>query len=268
MRPNQVGRGVVPIVIACANGVDEGCAADVGSWAKVRILLLGVGICFGMLGCSTTSTISRLNGPDVEGDIVGGSPDSIFVAGDSGHEVEIRRDDIASIDYPGNVHTGIGAGVLAYGVLNIAVGVPKCDEQKDNQAAYCVGVFLPAALGAAIMTWGLIVNQSEHAGQADRSRASSLGASPDGGRYPSWSSGHRAPVAPAAPPAASAAPATVAPVSSAPPPGAVPSAAPPAAPSATPARDAPPAEPPATPAPAAPPASTTTPPSKSFPAGP
>jgi len=220
----------------------------------------------GVLGCSTTSTISRLSGPDVEGDIVGGSPESIFVENDSGKEFEIPRDDISSIDYPGNVHTGIGAGVLGYGVLNIAVGVPKCDEQTSNQAAYCVGVFLPAAIGAAIMTWGIIVNQGEHAGQADRSRSSSLGAGPEGARYPAWSSGHRVPAPPSSSPAP--APAPSAPQTAARPLPPAPPASPAGAASAPPSAAASGAPPPAAPDPAPPAASPPAPPSKAFPGGP
>ncbi|HTQ02753.1 MAG TPA: hypothetical protein VMI54_02810 [Polyangiaceae bacterium] len=125
-------------------------------------------------GCSTTSTITRINEAPVEGDIVGGSPDSIFVRGDNGREYEIPRDDVSDIDYPGNVHTNVGVGVLAYGVLNIAVGMPKCNRQTDNQAAYCTGVFLPAAIGAGLIVWGLIVHHGQTAAVADTSRPSTL----------------------------------------------------------------------------------------------
>jgi hypothetical protein len=65
-------------------------------------------------GCSTTSTIRRANGPEVEGDIVGGSRDSIFVDTGAAREHEIPRDDVTSIDYPGNVHRNVGAGFLVY----------------------------------------------------------------------------------------------------------------------------------------------------------
>ena len=125
------------------------------------------------LGCSTTSTIARVNGPPVEGDIVGGSRDTIFVRSDE-NEFEIPRDDVSSVDYPGNVHAAVGGGVLAYGALNIAVGLPKCNDQADNKAAYCTGVFLPAAIGAGLLIWGLIVHHDQTSAFGDTSRESLL----------------------------------------------------------------------------------------------
>ena len=97
-------------------------------------------------GCSTTSTVSRISGPSVEGDIVGGSPDEIFVSNNAGGDFAIPRSDISEIDYPGNVHTLVGGIVAGYGVLNIVAGLDNCQHEHDNQGAVCTGVFLPAAI--------------------------------------------------------------------------------------------------------------------------
>lgn len=155
-----------------------------------------------LLGCSTTSTVVHVSEPDIEGDIVGGSPESIFVELDSGAEVEVRRDEITSIDHPGNVHAGVGAGVLGYGILNIAVGAPECDRYGT---AFCTGVFLAAAIGAGLIVWGLFVNGQERAGVEDKSRVSRPKAPKSRGRFPSWTTERPEPqTAPpqAAPPAA------------------------------------------------------------------
>lgn len=177
-------------------------------WRAIRFGVLPLA-----LACSTTSTVSRVAEPDVEGDIIGGSPNSIFVRMDDGSEYEVPRRDISSIDYPGNVHTAIGGGILGYGVLNIAVGMEECQERREQQAEFCTGVFTPAILGAALMTWGIIVNQGQKSSAFDQSR--SAGESTEqqpSGRFPSWASGRRAPArrpkvtapvsTPAAPPAA------------------------------------------------------------------
>lgn len=116
----------------------------------------------------------RANAPNVEGRIVGGSRDSIFVADDQGGEHEIPRSDVTDIDYPGNVHANVGAGVLAYGVLNIAVGLPDCNARTDDKAAFCTGVFLPAIIGAGMIIWGLAVHQGQTSAFADTSRESTL----------------------------------------------------------------------------------------------
>jgi hypothetical protein len=221
--------------------------------------LLVVGV-----GCSTTSTIARISGPSVEGDIVGGSPDEIFVSNNAGGDFAIPRSDISEIDYPGNVHTLVGGITLGYGVLNIAAGLDDCQHENDQQAAVCTGVFLPAAIGAALMTWGIIVNQGQHSAAADTSRPSVGEAPPSGGAYPAWASGHRAPPPPQTPPEPAphaeeppppAAPPAAGSASAAP--GGAPAAAPPPAPPPPPAPQATPPAPKAVEPPA--------PPSKGFP---
>jgi hypothetical protein len=155
------------------------------------------------LGCSTTSTITRTYQGPIEGDIVGGSPDSIFVATDSGREYEISRDDISSIDYPGNVHANVGAGVVVYGGINIALGMPKCNERKDDKAAFCTGVFTPAVIGLGMIVWGVVVHYGQTSAVADTSRSSKLKPpSPPGPRKmgPFVTEGGREAISPPPPP--------------------------------------------------------------------
>jgi len=135
-----------------------------------RVAGLGLGMLL-CLGCSTTSTIARIHEGPIEGDIVGGSTKSIFVARDSGGECEVERDDVSSIDYPGNVHRNAGIAVSLYGALNIALGVPKCVERRsDDKAAFCTGVFIPAAIGIGLIAWGLAVEHGQTSAVADTSR--------------------------------------------------------------------------------------------------
>lgn len=138
----------------------------------VRRLGPWLGVALLAMGCSTTSTIARVQAGPIEGDIVGGSSESIFVARDSGGECEIKRDDISSIDYPGNVHRNAGLAVLAYGGLNIALGLPKCHERTQDKAACFTGVFLPAVLGLGLSVWGLVVERGQKSAVADTSRRS------------------------------------------------------------------------------------------------
>src|SRR4051794_34866531 len=106
-------------------------------------------------GCSTTATVFRVNAPPVEADIVGGSRDAIYVVDDFGRRFPIPRREIRDIDHPGNVHAGVGAAIFAYGILNIVLGFKSCQNRDENQAAFCIGVFTPAVLGAIMMGWGL-----------------------------------------------------------------------------------------------------------------
>jgi hypothetical protein len=144
-------------------------------WLRHSLSFGSMNIAAGLLltmGCSTTSTIARIHEGPIEGDVVGGSSDSIFVARDSGGECEIKRDDVSLIDYPGNVHRNAGLAVLAYGGLNIALGLPQCRERTEDKTAFCTGVFLPAALGLGLLAWGLVVEHGQTSAVADTSRPS------------------------------------------------------------------------------------------------
>jgi hypothetical protein len=140
-------------------------AGSGSGWMKVATELL-----FMAMGCSTTSTIARIHEGPVEGHINGGSADSVFVARDAGGECEIKREEISSIDYPGNVHRNAGIAVLAYGAANIAVGLPQCQERTQNKAAFCTGVFFPSAIGLGLIAWGLLVEHGQTSAVADTSR--------------------------------------------------------------------------------------------------
>lgn len=114
------------------------------------VFLCSVAVFLG--GCGTTATISRINAPAMEGRIVSSDQRSIYVQ-TAGDTFPIARDEISDIDHPGNVAATIGAVVTGYGIANIALGAEDCDR---GGAAYCTGVFLPAAIGAPIMAYGLV----------------------------------------------------------------------------------------------------------------
>ncbi|HVU01674.1 MAG TPA: hypothetical protein VHE30_07980 [Polyangiaceae bacterium] len=113
-----------------------------------------------LTACSTTATISRVSGPPVEADIVGGTPSRIIVEDESGTRVAIPRSDIRDIDHPGNVHAVVGSGILAYGLLNIAVGLPECRSRDVEQVPFCTGLFAPAVVGAGMIVWGLLTHSA------------------------------------------------------------------------------------------------------------
>jgi hypothetical protein len=107
---------------------------------------------FGVLamGCSTTATIARVGEPEIEGKIVA-SGDGLLQVETRAGNTPVAMQNVTDIDHPGNVAGTIGALVTAYGVTNIVVGMPQCERQGG---AYCVGVFLPAAIGLPLAIWG------------------------------------------------------------------------------------------------------------------
>ena len=104
-----------------------------------------------VMGCGTTATITRAEAPQVEGKIMASDSQNVHIQ--TGADVmPIARRSITDIDHPGNVAATIGAIVTGYGIANIAMNASDCDH---GGAAYCTGVFLPAAIGTPIMIWGI-----------------------------------------------------------------------------------------------------------------
>ena len=104
-------------------------------------------------GCGTKATITRVNAPPVEAEIVGGDQENIYVEL-AGGTMPIAREEIEDIDHPGNVAAVIGGLVSAYGIANLALGLPQCEKQGP---AFCTGVILPATIGLPVMIYGIAV---------------------------------------------------------------------------------------------------------------
>lgn len=105
-------------------------------------------------GCTTTATITRVNGRSTDAEITGIDRENVYVKTDSGSR-PIPRKEITDIDHPGDTATVIGLILGVYGVANIAVGAKYCDS-KGN--VYCAGVFAPAAIGFPMAIWGIAVH--------------------------------------------------------------------------------------------------------------
>jgi hypothetical protein len=105
-----------------------------------------------LAACSTTATIAQKTRVD-EGRILRGTQSTIIIEGSRGAEV-IERSDVDDIDHPGNVHALVGGLLFGYGLFNIGSGASKCETRG---AAFCVGVFTPAAVGAGLLAWGFAV---------------------------------------------------------------------------------------------------------------
>jgi hypothetical protein len=115
-------------------------------------MILCIPVAAFVMGCGTTATVSRIGAPAVNGTIVSSDARAIYVE-TQGETFPVDRQSISDIDHPGNVAAVIGGIVSAYGVANIAIGAPDCDR---GGAAYCTGVFLPAAIGVPILAYGLV----------------------------------------------------------------------------------------------------------------
>jgi hypothetical protein len=115
----------------------------------VRMLLAAL-LLISMAGCGSVATIKLRDSSSIEGEIVGSSNQVVSVETNDGQE-QVPRQEISDIDHPGNVALTLGVLLMGYGAVNIALGAPKCGEKG---AAFCTGVFLPAAVGIPLFGYG------------------------------------------------------------------------------------------------------------------
>ena len=117
--------------------------------------------------CATSSTVENRSGGSVDAHILGGSPGSVYLGVDR-TRFTMRRDDIADVDFPGNLHVAGGVALTAFGVWRLYTGDTSCAAFGNiGNCAINVG---PAIAGLLAIGWGLYVNLRARRGFADRSR--------------------------------------------------------------------------------------------------
>jgi hypothetical protein len=181
------------------------------------------------IGCSTTATVVRRDGTELEGTINGGTPTGVVVTTEDGQGAHIPRDDIREIDHPGNVHAIAGGLFVLLSGMMLVGQSESCDR---NPSGECWAFLIPGAIGTTLLIWGIPVWRSsvDAAGQSsmrlhprdDRPRQGAEQPAPSGELPPQSPAppGYVGPAPSGAAPAPSAAPAPAAPapVPSAPPP--------------------------------------------------
>ena len=123
------------------------------------------------VGCGTSALIDTKEGRHVDARIVGGSPGSIYLAGDNRDRFTLRRDDIASVDHPGDVPIIIGTVLTAIGAFRLWQGDTRCnDTGRERRRILHRQRGARDGRGCCRWRWGLwAYHRSTHA-FADRSR--------------------------------------------------------------------------------------------------
>ncbi|MFP2931948.1 hypothetical protein ACLESO_43635 [Pyxidicoccus sp. 3LG] len=128
-----------------------------------------------LCGCSSTARISRINGEPIEARIHRSNNETLFLRTEWGPDVALPRSEVVDIDHPGNGVAVAGGILSAYGALNIAAGLETCSELGG---AYCVGTFLPAAIGVPMLIWGLTTWGNSTSAAANNSKPAYSGVVP------------------------------------------------------------------------------------------
>lgn len=132
-----------------------------------------------LCGCSTTATISRSHGRPVEATLYRSDNEALFARTEQGVDVVIPRAEVTDIDHPGNAIAIVGALLGAQGAVSIAAGHGSCGKLTGSMsAAYCVGTYLPAAIGGAMLVWGLATWANSSTSASDRSLSGFSGTVP------------------------------------------------------------------------------------------
>lgn len=122
------------------------------------------------LGCGTSALIDTKEGGHVDARIVGGSPGSIYLAGENRDRFTLRRDDIAAVDHPGDVLIIIGTALTAIGAFRLWQGDSRCNDWGASGDRYCILNATPAMAGLLSLAWGLWAYHRSTSAFADRSR--------------------------------------------------------------------------------------------------
>jgi hypothetical protein len=139
----------------------------VASFARVVCVTL---ICHAAGGCGTSALIDTKEGRHVDARILGGSPGSIYLAGDNRDKFTLRRDDVAAVDHPGDVLIIIGSALTAIGAFRIWQGDSRCNDWGASGDQYCILNVAPAMAGVLALAWGLWTYHRSASAFADRSR--------------------------------------------------------------------------------------------------
>jgi hypothetical protein len=105
--------------------------------------------------CGMSATLENNEGRHVDARILGGSPGSVYLAGDGHTRFTMRRDDVREVDHPGNVLIAIGSVLTAIGGLRIAAGDSRCEDFAQSGDRYCIAMGAPALAGLLVLGAGL-----------------------------------------------------------------------------------------------------------------
>jgi len=120
------------------------------------------------VACGTTSEIQNKSGGVIDARIVGGSPGSIYLASKDHGKFTMRRDDIAGVDFPGNVLAGAGVALTAFGFWRLYVSDTPC--ATFGQVGSCAINVAPPIAGLLAIGWGLYTYVRANRAFEDRSK--------------------------------------------------------------------------------------------------
>jgi hypothetical protein len=99
---------------------------------KPRRVAAATAVALAVSACSTTATIQRFDGPDVEATIEDSDARGLYVRASNGRIYRLDRNQVGDIDHPGNVALTVGAALV--GMLAITVAGTSKDSSRSETA--------------------------------------------------------------------------------------------------------------------------------------
>jgi hypothetical protein len=119
----------------------------------------------GLAGCSTTASISRVDGLRYEANILDSDANSLRVRDVYGRELTVSREEVADIDHPGNVSFTVGLVLIAMSVPMIS---DDMSHRLNSQQTEWAGMGLVVGLAEAVTGLCLAIPGWLHHGRSKR----------------------------------------------------------------------------------------------------
>jgi hypothetical protein len=120
------------------------------------------------VSCATTSTVENRSGGAVEAYVLGGSPGSVYLRSKDRGPFTMRRDDIAAVDFPGNLHIVGGVALTGLGAWRLYGSDTPCST--FGNIGTCAADVVPLIAGLIAAGWGIYVYARANRAFEDRSR--------------------------------------------------------------------------------------------------
>ena len=120
--------------------------------ARPRVARFGVFALALTMGCETTATIRRPDGPPFEAEIDYSTESELVLRGADGSSIPLGQYQVSEVDHPGNVLAVVGGFYLGVGGLSLWY----LHEQRGSCAPDCSARALALMMGACGILSGLV----------------------------------------------------------------------------------------------------------------
>lgn len=122
----------------------------------MKLLSAAAAVALATSGCATHARVHRYEHGVYEGHVLGGTKGDVILELPDGRRLPIPRGDVTAIEHPGRPQIVAGGATFLLGGIGAMVVAPSsCSSYLPERKSLCAASFVPVALGAAVLTWGI-----------------------------------------------------------------------------------------------------------------